>query len=241
MTFCLLLLIAAGTLFTADAARSSGETSTQPVTQTLVWPDDTRYVGTVLDGKRSGKGTITWQNDTRFVGHFKDDLKNGPGTLVLPDGSDYSDYVENAILADHQPVAAQANTPAQHPAEMTETTAEISTEQLTEKPATTSPTTIPPEPEENVGQYLANYAAERAVPDEQIRSLWNALRRSRLQAPKFIEVALADLDYGIIQLDEARINFAQTYRSKRYNDVSSKFVQFKKQDNTWFIINEGNR
>ena len=104
MTFCLLLLIAAGTLFTAGAARSSGETSTQPVTQTLVWPDDTRYVGTVLDGKRSGKGTITWQNGTRFVGHFKDDLKNGPGTLVLPDGSDYSDYVENAILADHQPV-----------------------------------------------------------------------------------------------------------------------------------------
>ena len=88
MKICLLLLIAAGMIFSAGAAKSShetssNETSTQSVIRTLVWPDGTRYVGMVFDGKRDGKGTITWQDGTQFVGHFKDDLKNGPGTLIL--------------------------------------------------------------------------------------------------------------------------------------------------------------
>ena len=60
----------------------------EPVTKTLVWPDGTRYVGGVLDGKRSGKGTIFWQDGTRFVGQFENDMRNGPGTMILPDGNE---------------------------------------------------------------------------------------------------------------------------------------------------------
>ncbi len=288
MKICLLLLITAGTLFSADAARSSnakssnakssnetsgGETATQPVTRTLVWPDGTRYVGTVFDGKRAGKGTITWQDGTRFIGNFKDDLKNGPGTMILSDGTVYSGYFENDILIDQQLASTQTTTPASHSSELTETMAEVGAAQPTKQTSALGRTTITPAAVENVpgqstetanakikqelataiqdwaaawssqnvDQYLASYAAEFAVPDKQTRIHWNALRRLRLEAPKFIEVILADLDYEIIRPDEALINFTQTYRSKPYSDVSSKFLHFKKQGNTWLIIKEGNR
>jgi len=126
MKICLLLLIAAGMIFSAGAAKSShetssNETSTQSVIRTLVWPDGTRYVGMVFDGKRDGKGTITWQDGTQFVGHFKDDLKNGPGTLILADGSVYSGYFENDILINQQLAPTQNTTPASHPDRLTET------------------------------------------------------------------------------------------------------------------------
>ncbi|MBS03816.1 MAG: hypothetical protein CMQ24_14065 [Gammaproteobacteria bacterium] len=41
-----------------------------------MWPDGTRYVGEVLDGKRSGRGTIFWPDGTRFVGLFRNDLRD---------------------------------------------------------------------------------------------------------------------------------------------------------------------
>ncbi len=71
-----------------------------PVTRTLVWPDGTRYVGGVLQGKRSGKGTIFWQDGTRFIGLFENDLRNGPGTLILPDGNVYTGFFDNDELID---------------------------------------------------------------------------------------------------------------------------------------------
>jgi len=283
MKICLLLLIAAGMIFSAGAAKSShetssnetssNETSTQSVIRTLVWPDGTRYVGMVFDGKRDGKGTITWQDGTQFVGHFKDDLKNGPGTLILADGSVYSGYFENDILINQQLAPTQTTTPASHPNVLTETMAAVSAGQGAKNTIAISPKTLTPAVVEtapgqsaetahvrvkqelataiqdwakawssqNVDQYLASYAAEFAVPGKQTRIDWNALRRSRLEAPKFIEVMLNDLDYEIIRPDEARISFTQTYRSETYSDVSSKFLHFKKQGNIWLIIKEGNR
>ena len=74
--------------------------------KTLLWPDGTRYVGGVKDGKRSGKGTIFWQNGTRFVGNFANDQRNGPGTMILPDGTVYNGYFSDDVLVD--PPAVQS-------------------------------------------------------------------------------------------------------------------------------------
>ncbi len=120
--------------FCSMAAENS---STEPVTKTLIWPDGTRYVGGVKDGRRTGKGTIFWQDGTRFVGEFKDDMRNGPGTMILPDGTVYSGLfkddelvdsaLENAITAADQPPVE--TTPSAISAEAPETkqgeTAEI--------------------------------------------------------------------------------------------------------------------
>ncbi|MBD3646067.1 MAG: hypothetical protein HUJ31_01175 [Pseudomonadales bacterium] len=80
---------------------------------TLVWPDGTRYVGGLVDGKRSGKGTIYWQDGTRFVGTFRDDMRNGPGTLILPDGTVYTGYFRNDELVD-SPDLPPSTTPGEH-------------------------------------------------------------------------------------------------------------------------------
>ena len=78
----------------------------EPVTKTLVWPDGTRYVGGVLDGKRSGKGTIFWQDGTRFVGQFENDMRNGPGTMILPDGNVYTGFFQDDELIDTESTIA---------------------------------------------------------------------------------------------------------------------------------------
>ena len=51
--------------------------------KTLLWPDGTRYVGGIVNGKRSGRGTIFWQEGSRFIGYFENDMRNGPGTMIL--------------------------------------------------------------------------------------------------------------------------------------------------------------
>ncbi len=93
----------------AEDAADSGDTDTQvadPVTKTLVWPDGTRYVGGVVDGKRSGKGTIFWQDGTRFVGQFENDMRNGPGTMILPDGTVYTGFFRDDQLVDTESTIA---------------------------------------------------------------------------------------------------------------------------------------
>ena len=80
--------------------------ATDLVTKTLVWPDGTRYVGGVLEGKRTGKGTIFWQDGTRFVGQFENDMRNGPGTMILPDGTVYTGFFKNDELIDTESTIA---------------------------------------------------------------------------------------------------------------------------------------
>lgn len=94
----------------ADGTGYAEDTTDLPVTRTLVWPDGTRYVGGVIDGKRSGKGTIFWQDGTRFVGQFENDMRNGPGTMILPDGTVYTGFFKGDELIDTEETIAAANT-----------------------------------------------------------------------------------------------------------------------------------
>jgi hypothetical protein len=85
-------------LYQPAMAEQASPAEDTPATKTLLWPDGTRYVGGVHDGKRAGKGTIFWQDGTRFVGTFVNDKRNGPGTMILPDGTVYNGYFENDTL-----------------------------------------------------------------------------------------------------------------------------------------------
>ena len=66
--------------------------------KTLLWPDGTRYVGGIVNGKRTGRGTIFWQEGSRFIGYFENDMRNGPGTMILPDGTVYRGYFKDDKL-----------------------------------------------------------------------------------------------------------------------------------------------
>lgn len=92
--------------------QAADETKTDPVTKTLVWPDGTRYVGGVSEGKRKGKGTIFWQDGTRFVGQFENDMRNGPGTMILPDGTVYKGFFKDDELVDTESTIAASTSAA---------------------------------------------------------------------------------------------------------------------------------
>ena len=86
---------------------SADEQAARPVednkTQTLVWPDGTRYVGEVRGGVRWGEGTIFWEDGTRFHGHYVAGRRQGTGTMILPDGTLYTGYFENDQLVNTPP------------------------------------------------------------------------------------------------------------------------------------------
>jgi len=101
-------------VFAPLVLQAEDKNTTNPMTKTLVWPDGTRYIGGVMEGKREGKGTIFWQDGTRFVGQFENDMRNGPGTIILPDGMVYTGFFKNDELIDTEhTIAASAKIAAE--------------------------------------------------------------------------------------------------------------------------------
>ncbi len=112
MRFFQLLLILL--VFAPLVLQAEDNTTIKQMTKTLAWPDGTRYVGGVMEGKRKGKGTIFWQDGTRFVGQFENDMRNGPGTMILPDGTVYTGFFKDDELVDtERTIAASAKVAAE--------------------------------------------------------------------------------------------------------------------------------
>ena len=44
------------------------------------------YVGDIINGKRTGKGTLTYINGDKYVGDFVDGKFHGKGTVTLKNG-----------------------------------------------------------------------------------------------------------------------------------------------------------
>lgn len=237
----------------------------EPGSTTLVWPDGTKYIGMVVDGKRNGKGTIYWLDGTRFVGTFENDMRSGAGSMILPDGTVYNGYFENDVLADSPggPDALQeapqtkalvalpgvpayqgtARTPARPVVE-----AGVPGTALIMAPVTELDETVRQDltetidlwaaawSEKNVPQYLATYDKNFRVPNRLTRRQWEAERRIRIRKPRFIDVELSYSHFEITGPDEAEVAFEQTYKSNLYSDVTHKVLQMKHADGSWTIL-----
>lgn len=221
--------------------------------KTLVWPDGTRYVGGVEEGKRSGKGTIYWKDGTRFVGSFSEDKRNGPGTMILPDGTVYNGYFENDKLVEQvamEPSAPEAahiteadtaaligTTPAPQPPMLPQRVIRITPEVEQELTAMVD-LWAAAWSEKNVVQYLDYYAEDFDVPGNQSRRRWEDLRRSRLQRPRFIDVELTYTGFEVIEPDVVEVSFRQVYKSNVYSDVTDKVLRLGKEGPYWKILEE---
>jgi hypothetical protein len=324
----------------APLVASAAQVDEEVVTKTLVWPDGTRYVGGVADGKRTGKGTIFWQDGTRFVGQFENDMRNGPGTMILPDGTVYTGYFRDDELVDTEetialssaaaageldgledtelpmeadglgdepepeavtrtapseipieevPVPqeqapeellAEAQTPEEKAEEKAETAAlEIAAVETPVEPdptvpteaATDVPTDMPAHDpfgdsditeiteavkselietidlwaaawsDQNVNQYLAYYSDEFSVPGRQNRRTWEALRRSRLSRPSYINLDVTYQRFDLVETNIVDVFFRQTYRSNTYSDLTDKVLRMRKEDTDWKILVERSR
>lgn len=310
------LLVTAGWAKAQEAAPDNIE---DPVTKTLVWPDGTRYVGGVVDGKRSGKGTIFWQDGTRFVGQFENDMRNGPGTMILPDGTVYTGFFKDDELVDTESTIAASNSdepiamdPEASIAALGDTDLPMEADSLgrevsaapkpieiaqvdeydtidREPPAvdasdddeSTVEETAQSEPEDvvedvveapystdvemvtesvkdelidavdtwaaawsnqDVNQYLESYSGDFAVPGRQSRRTWEALRRTRLTRPRYINLDVEYQRFELVETNVVDVFFRQTYSSNTYSDLTDKVLRMRREDNMdWKILVERSR
>ncbi len=122
------------------------QTTADPESKTLIWPDGTRYVGGVKDGKRFGKGTIYWEDGTRFVGSFRNDMRNGPGTMILPDGTVYNGYFrdDQLVQAPSEPGAPEVDATVLADTTQPAETAVVASSPAVARPDANGPPELPP-------------------------------------------------------------------------------------------------
>ena len=97
--------------------------------KTLEWPEGTRYVGGVLNGRMEGEGIIYWPDGTRFEGEFKNNQREGQGTLFFSDGTSLSGIFSNNQLVTAD-IASEASDDIQSVTNRAEQEAEAEAEQL---------------------------------------------------------------------------------------------------------------
>lgn len=270
MKFALLLplLLVVSLALDATAAEPAGDA---PEKKTLVWPDGTRYVGGVEDGKRSGKGTIFWQDGTRFVGTFRNDMRDGPGTMILPDGTVYNGFFreDKLIEAPAEPAApvsdveiaeAEAAMMAEVPASeqqiavVTEPAAEA--EELEAAMSIAEVTAITEDVRGQLTEMIdlwaaawseqnvpqyLDYYASEFDPGDMSRAAWENLRRRRLARPAYIELDLSFEDFELVEPNVVDVTFKQVYRSDVYADETTKTLTLTREGPFWRILREETR
>ncbi len=91
----------------------------------------------------------------------------------------------------------------------------------------------------DVDAYLAAYASDFAA-SGMTRANWEAQRRSRITAPRSIEVKVSDLKIEQ-QGDTASASFRQSYRSDRLSSTVTKTLKLALQNGEWRIVGESSR
>lgn len=91
--------------------------------------------------------------------------------------------------------------------------------------------------QQDVNKYLDFYADGFQTPKNQSRREWEQLRRTRIKAPKSIEVEISSLR---VEVDgsRAKASFKQQYRADRVSRRTSKTLVLKKQGKHWRIVQE---
>ena len=63
--------------------------------KTINYTDGSKYVGTLKNGKRDGKGTYTYKDGGKYEGEWKNNDFHGQGTLTQKDGGKYEGEWKN--------------------------------------------------------------------------------------------------------------------------------------------------
>ena len=162
--------------------------------KTLEWPEGTRYVGGVLNGRMEGEGIIYWPDGTRFEGEFKNNQREGQGTLFFSDGTSLSGIFSNNQLVTAD-IASEASDDIQSVTNRAEQEAEAEAEQLrlVEEQAAR---------EQAARQAEAEAAAEQLrLAEEQAAREQAAADRAEVARAEAVDEA-ADYDSGLVYSDE---------------------------------------
>lgn len=91
--------------------------------------------------------------------------------------------------------------------------------------------------EQRVDDYLSFYSSSFTPGDDVSLEEWQALRRSRIEAPESIKVAVALLDYEV-DGSSATVVFNQSYESNTFSDIVTKTLVLSREDEAWKIVRE---
>lgn len=150
-------------------------------------------------------------------------------------------------LANNPPPPAMANPPAKAAAKMTvqNTAPEPQTPAVPEKKNSDTHAELEATLQgwakawsrQDVDQYLGYYASSFTPPSGLKRRDWEKQRRTRINAPKSIEVAVSGVKTEI-DGNQARVTFKQSYRADRITKRTSKKLVLQKRNDQWLITQE---
>ena len=86
--------------------------------------------------------------------------------------------------------------------------------------------------------YLSYYAKDFKTPGGEARASWEKSRRTRIAAPKSIEVGIATPKVTIQGGELASVSFRQTYHSDLFKGTSTKTLVMVRADSRWLIREE---
>ncbi len=199
--------------------------------ETLAWPDGTRYVGGVKNQMRDGQGTIYWQNGARYIGGFKTNLRHGPGMMIMPDGTTHQgDFFEGQLVGvGNQPDATE--TPDQGGVLQVSSADRVELRDALDLWAAAWTA-------QNPDQVFNFYSENFAPPPGQSRKTWEYGQRERILSPSYIEIKLSYEDFLPVSSNVIDVRIRQSYRSNTYRAISNKVIRLQKETAGWRIIGE---
>ncbi|MFA6902315.1 MAG: tetratricopeptide repeat protein [Gallionellaceae bacterium] len=90
----------------------------------------------------------------------------------------------------------------------------------------------------SANQYLAMYAIEFKIPNNQTRSSWEKQRRERIAKPQPIVVIVSNAKVTMQDDSHASVSFIQSYRSGALKSTTRKTLDMIKNNGSWQILAE---
>ena len=87
----------------------------------------------------------------------------------------------------------------------------------------------------DVPGYLSFYAQDFKTPAGETRAAWEAARKERISAPKFIHVDVKIQTVKLIDNSHASVKFHQSYRSSQLKSSNTKTMLLEKSGGKWLI------
>ncbi len=94
---------------------------------------------------------------------------------------------------------------------------------------------------QDANQYLSFYANDFKTPDGENRAAWEAIRRERISAPKFINVGIRIRTISFTDNQHATVKFHQSYRASNYKASGNKTLLMVNSGGKWLIQEERSR
>lgn len=91
---------------------------------------------------------------------------------------------------------------------------------------------------QDVNKYLASYANNFKTPKGESRKAWEQQRRERISAPKSISVELSNQNVTIVDNNNAKVTFKQSYKGAGNAIRTDKTLLLKKENGNWLIEQE---